>query len=289
MGDYNSSITRVRPFFKLLLRNDPTGSWLKALLKATAPAVASFGNLLQHPGGLQPCLLQTRPYDKDRELPQHGIKSIQLENCFEYELPPPFPFAEWLIQNPGRLEWPLLKSGQRKRYGADTQRLREELVGCHGAGPQLAVQRMALSELRQLGVTESQRKWWAFEGFTCGDAYWETDHLILLVEGKRTEPLSCSTAWFPTRSQIIRNLEVIKEIAAQQNKQYAVVLMAEKAINLSPRDAQLSLPHYGVSDRSDLMSHYLGCITWQQACSATGIGYNQLPNTISDAIAMKLI
>jgi hypothetical protein len=40
-----------------------------------------------------------------------------------------------------------------------------------------------------------------------------TPELVVAIEGKRTEPLSAATDWYPKRSQLVRNLEAGKQLA----------------------------------------------------------------------------
>ncbi len=76
-----------------------------------------------------------------------------------------------------------------------------------------AAQKVAISELDRAGARGNGRKWWAFEGFTHTDCYLETDALLLIIEGKRTEVVSPSTRWYAERSQVWRNVEAAKELA----------------------------------------------------------------------------
>jgi hypothetical protein len=70
-----------------------------------------------------------------------------------------------------------------------------------------AVRDEALKELTKVGAAGSKYKWWAFEGFTSVDCWLETETLLLLIEGKRTDTVSASTDWYPIRNQVVRILE----------------------------------------------------------------------------------
>jgi hypothetical protein len=94
------------------------------------------------------------------------------------------------------------------------------------------------------------------------DCYLETEALVLLIEGKRNEPLSSATEWFPQRDQVVRNVEVAREVARQTGKNYAVLLCAEQLIELGPSRFEESLPHLASGERDELRSHYAGCVTW---------------------------
>lgn len=146
-----------------------------------------------------------------------------------------------------------------------TQSKREDLRGWHGLGRQVIAQREALAALEQTGAKRSQGKWWAFEGTTSVDCYLETENLILLIEGKRTEPLSACVNWYPGRNQLVRNLEEAQELA--NDKPFAVLLIAEDNFDpLTPEIISISLPHFSSEERQTLMQHYLGCLTWRQVC-----------------------
>ena len=68
----------------------------------------------------------------------------------------------------------------------------------------------------------------AFEGFTEVDCCIVTDRLVLLIERKRTEGLSESTAWYRGRNQLHRNLEAARELAG--GREYAVIVIGEEPI-----------------------------------------------------------
>jgi hypothetical protein len=201
-----------------------------------------------------------------------------IRNAFEVAIPPSAAFLRWLIQNPSRLTWPR-ESGSEVAYGPGTQRWRRALVD-----GDLAAANQALHELEAEGVVASRRKWWAFEGFTSVDCYLETDSLVLLIEGKRTEPISSATAWYPERNQIIRNLEVARALAAGR-KNYAVLLCSEEPIALPSECWELSLPHCSASERAALKRHYLGCACWPEIASTLCNGL-KLPDTVPDAVKL---
>ena len=128
-GLYNSSITRVRPFFKALIGKDKTGeSWLLKLLKATPLNQGLVNTLCEHPSGLlDDCLQEREYYDKILG------KTIKLEECFEYSIPPSYSFLEWALMNPEELTWP---EDGKKTFGSETQYKRECLFGYHGKDTQ---------------------------------------------------------------------------------------------------------------------------------------------------------
>ncbi len=279
-GQWNSSITRVRPFFQSLFRKDPTGkSWLPRLLSA-APAAPE--HIIRNTGLLLPWVTECRSYS-DRVLmkPPYEVSSpILLEGCFEKSVPPPTALLRWLIKNPSS-DARLINAASN--VSSKTKQQRNQLFGCDGAELQLEMRTAAISELERVRGVGSNRKWWAFEGFTEVDCYLETDSLVLLIEGKRTEPLSESTIWHKGRNQLLRNVESASEIAS--GKEFGVLLMSEEPIappNIS--DIDESFPHLSASKKQELVGHYWGCVTWKEACAATGIPFDDLPHTTVDVV-----
>ncbi len=278
MGQYNSSVTRVWPVFDYLFRKDQTGgSWLTKLVAlGGADAAARFGNL----GDLDVALARF-----ERAVPPPLIRAIggkaarklaTIRNAFEVDIPPSSAFLRWLIENPSRLTWPMV-GRSALTYGAETQRWRKALVEGDGAA-----RRQALNELEAVGVKESRRRWWAFEGFTSVDCYLETASLVLLVEGKRTEPISAATSWYPERNQIVRNLEVARALAGGR-KNYAVLLCSETPTTLPEGCWQASLPHLSAAERTELQEHYIGCACWPDIAEALCDGL-RLPSTVPEAV-----
>jgi len=132
-------------------------------------------------------------------------------------------------------------------------------------------------------VQGSKRKWWAFEGFTEVDCLLETEDFLLGIEGKRTEQVSSATEWYSKRNQIIRNLEVLKEKAG--SKDYALLLMCEDGYDpISDHDFSIGLPHYTSEQIVEIKKHYLGAVSWQQACDAVGMDPDRLPDTVRNLV-----
>jgi hypothetical protein len=56
-----------------------------------------------------------------------------------------------------------------------------------------------------------------------------------------------------------------------------VLVAAEYLIDpISEAEINSSLPHFSAAEREELMNHYLGCVTWQAICEATGLDFTQL-------------
>lgn len=221
--------------------------------------------------------LQRRPYN-DKILKQYNIEIIQLENIFEFSLPPSNAFLKWLIENPDQLQWP---NGQI--YSEPTQTKRRSLLD-----GDKNIQTEALQALSKNGAEKSSKKWWAFEGFTEVDCLIETDSLILAVEGKRTEKgPSAGVNWYPARNQIVRNLESVMQYAV--DKLFAVILVDEEnSFKLTQEIIDDSLPHLSAKQRTELVSHYLGSTSWKSVCDVTGIDYASLPDKTEDVVQSLL-
>lgn len=268
-GLYNSSITRVRPFFRLLLSKDRTGTtWLPKLLM-TMPLNKQYSKMLAEKNcQIMPYLLEYRAF-QDKILGK-----ILLENCFEYPLPPTQDFLKWMIENPLELTWP--KNGKME-FSEETQISREQLLDFHSKELQDYSMQEALHDLARFGAEGSGKKWWAFEGFTEMDCLLETDDFLIGIEGKRKDKVASATNWFPQRNQIVRNLEVLKQKAG--SKEYALLLMSEDGVDpITDITYGESLPHFSPTQIKDIRKHYLGCISWSDACESTGISFDKLPD-----------
>jgi hypothetical protein len=265
-GLWDSSLTRVRPFFEALITRDHGASWLGPLLKATPRGRSVFGDVLAAPGTLPPTLTAPRP--------KTGVRQ-----CFEFRVAPPRGLLVWFVANPDELVWP---KGQT--YSEEATRKRESLVLDKPAGTRAEVQAeaMGLAETRPTTAHE----WWRFEGTSMIDCMLMTERLVLTVEGKRRESTSAATDWYPKRSQLVRNLEAAKQLAA--GRAWGSLLMSETPI-AAGSDAGLdavmddSAPHLTPAERRELHAHCLGNVTWQAACVAVGIEFAALPPTRAPA------
>ena len=259
--------------FRQLLAKDPSGtSWLSQVLQLSDSSGLSE-TTRSETGTVLPAVSKKRRYTD----PVQG--NIELERCFEFSVAPGRRFLRWLLENPDRMTWPV-SAGQRKSYSATTQARREGLIGHKGDSVQKQAQASALRSLNRHGPEKSRRQWWAFEGFTEVDCCLETDRLVLLIEGKRTESLSESTAWYSGRNQLHRNLEAARDLAA--GREFGVLVIGEDEIaETALGSSERGLPHLNTAERAELMSHYLGTLTWSQVCEVTGIDYRSLPRNVA--------
>ncbi len=284
IGTYNSSITRVQPFFRMLFMQDSSGQkWIPELL-AECPINKSYAEVLSHFGRdiLSESLIK-RKYS-DKVLKHHGIPAIILEKCFEYRLPPPREFLRWMINNFEQIGWP---DHGCTNYSQKTLDYIYRLRGDMGPYTMEKTKAETISKLDEWGIESKKLKWWAFEGFTYIDCYIESSHFILAIEGKRTERVIKRSTWYDRRNQIIRNLETTQQDARRKKKEFALILITETPNDpVTLKIIEESLPHFTSEERSELLKHYLGSITWKQACDATGLEFSALPNTTEDAIKL---
>jgi len=281
-GSKNSSITRVRPILGELLARHPSGApWLGTLLRMATENKPWASSMANEPGALQPENATPRVY-RDRVLSDHyGLPQISLPSCFEKDTHPPEAFLKWLIAE-ASLQWPKEDANNDRKFEEPTQSLRK---GLFDPSRVAATRRSALELLGQSGSRKSRRKWWAFEGFTSVDCCLETDKLLLLIEGKRTEGFSVATDWYPARHQIGRNLEVAREHA--KGRDYAVMVLAEEPVSVSEKDLDASWPHLDPAVRQEMKARYLGCATWAAVCSATGLDWGQYRDLTSEDVAKR--
>ena len=114
-GEKNSSITRVRPFFRYLFSQDASGlSWLPKMIVSEQSNHSYASNLAN-----LNCMINNQSQVK-RKYKDKILGNIELESCFECSVPPSYVLLRWLIEHPDILTWP--KHGQKERkYCLSTQ------------------------------------------------------------------------------------------------------------------------------------------------------------------------
>lgn len=256
MGPKNSSATRVQPVFHELLDRHWQGAssarWLSTLwsLAAGAPeacaAPEDFGQL------------------SEVDAPRERIR--REGRVFERRVAPPDRLLEWLLRNPEAMTGPARRSAT---FGCSTESAaewRRRLFG-NAADGRAQAQAEGLAQLRSVGATGSRHEWWAFEGFTALDCCLITDRVVLVVEGKRTEPVSTKVLWYPSRNQLWRNVEAAQRLAG--DRAFGVIVgveeedtgLRELASAMSSLDS--SCPHLEPAERRSLARHLLGFVTWK--------------------------
>jgi hypothetical protein len=254
-GPFDSSRTRVAPFFDQLHARDPFGqSWLPPLL-----ALPTFGSDTPRPRATSP-------------LREYGWGET------ERALAAPATLLEWLVQNvkapPGTTE----ASVGPERWGLvrrDPDRVDAALAA--------------------LGSGSRGRAWYVFEGPSYPDAYLATDDLVVVIEGKRTEPgPTTSTTWMPVRHQMLRHLDAALDtldgrallgfFMVEGDGEDAIPPVWRDACRdtLIPAAIDGSLPHRSEAERRIIRDAFLGVATWQRACQALDVPFASLPDRVDD-------
>jgi hypothetical protein len=247
----------MQPVVNALLDAWPDGDpWLRKIWEMaslTRPGVA-----MPPPGDVG----RLRPEDTPADAPSRQGK------VYERTVAPPLAFLQWLLQNPDRLQ---VRDGVS--FGAkspDTIAWRRKLLSGDPKQVEEAQAEARRQLSKRLGV-HGRGKWWAFEGFTNVDCCLVTDRCVVFIEGKRTDVLSDSTLWYVGRSQLWRNVEAARELAA--GKEFGVVLAVEEgdqgqtAVELADRTLSDSYPHLSPADQQNLNRHFLGFVTWADIVS----------------------
>lgn len=246
---YDSSLTRVAPAFDALRDRDPTGlTWLAGLLD-----LPRFG----HP---------------EATVPATGTCTLTAAHWGANEKPlqPPVSLLSWLVRN--------LPVTPPERGSEATQR-------------RLQLHRRDYATIAEglmlLRSDPSPRGWWVLEGETYPDVYLETEAIVVVIEGKRTEPgPTTRTTWMPGRHQMLRHLDAAWEIrGARPVAGFFVVegagdppgtevpqLWRDAAHDTWSEEAiASSLPHRPTAERDAIARSFLGATTWQAICEALQI------------------
>lgn len=269
MGEYNSSKTRVRPFFRDLLQSDPSGqTWLRGLLSLPQPPGSAQHARLPEPGTLQ-----------------IGVCAWDDPPLKERLLSPPPALLRWLIENPPQhaprdlqTRCPRKRGKRRDLLSGDARARSEALTLLDRPAAVVA----CTCDLQRDSCRED---WHIFEGATHVDAYLETERLVILIEGKRTERgPTTHTSWMPVRHQMLRNLDdawdrddrrtVVGFFLIEGAHEDPLSVPAEwirwSAETISDDALRASLPHRSHEEREQIGRAFLGVATWDAACHACG-------------------
>ena len=260
-GQYDSSLTRVQPFFELALADG--GDWLAKLLAASPRGREALGAAVDTPGTILATMVAPHPQGKAPRA------------CYEYEVLPGRRFLRWCVLHPDVLSWP-----QGKTYGPSTTKSRRALLYDEPPGRTVA-QQQAIEQIEL--ASPATNAWWRFEGSSWIDCVLATARVVITVEGKRTEPLSSSTHWYRQRSQLVRNLEAARDLA--RGRVWGTLLLSERKLPEGEPDAVAATldeaaPHLDEAERAALQHAYLGNLTWEEACAAIGVPFAALPTTV---------
>lgn len=263
MGNRDSSLTRVKPVFDYLFRFDQTGnSWLARLLSL--------------PFGGNAALLPTEC--------RFTIKDCGWGSN-EKKLDAPVSLLSWLIRHPREPEYGGLSSDPDK-----AKKRRQWLEGSE--------ERMA-EALRLLRHNPKNEDWHVFEGQTQPDVFIETDDLLVVIEGKRTErEPTTSTKWMNERHQMLRHLDCAQEMRGGKCLLGFFIVEGDDASTevpakwltfaedtASPEAVSSSLPHRGPEEQREIASAFVGVTTWQRVCEEfhdLGLDWKLLPDRIGN-------
>lgn len=255
-GRFDSSKTRVAPFFDYLLDRDPVGeSWLPELLTlpehgaARVEAPGTAGELLDHAWGES-----------------------------ERALEAPASLLKWLMRNlkcPSSMKRDDLRPERQELVDRDPERIAEGI--------------------RQIESGPGGRRWYVMEGPSYPDVYLATPDAIIVIEGKRTEAgPTTSTTWMPIRLQMLRHLDGAFEIAGPrevfgffmvegpEDGELPAVWEDACASTLDAELIEASLPHRSPAEREVIANAFLGAVTWQRACDALGVPRTVLIDVLRD-------
>lgn len=259
MGIYDSSRTRVVPVFNALMDRDPSArTWLLSLLRLGSRSTGRPGI---PPGAL--LLGHPRWWGKN-----------------ERRLDPPKSLLRWLVAH--------ASTPASEFWGSPATRAKRERLVARDAST-------ILEALRLLNGPTASRAWYVLEGRSQPDACFETDTLIVLIEGKRTESKATTvTTWMSTRSQMLRHMDAAWEI--RDGKRVLGLMIVEGpggAEAVTPTDHWLaqgdrqvlpqtlthSLPHRSVEEQKEIAGGFLGVTTWQKVCEEFDIAWPPCEDT----------
>jgi hypothetical protein len=250
---FDSSKTRVVPVFDALF-TQPAG-WLGRLLDL-AQCAPDRG----------------RPWrGQDLTIEAHHCGARRADGGGERALQPPQALLEWLVGNLS------LGEGKELKGSPDTIAQRQNLLDRH---PETVA-----AALAALGEGKLGRAWHVLEGATYPDAFIETPDVIVVVEGKRTEPgPTTSTTWMAGRHQMLRHLDAAWEIRGNrsvyglfivegdgESSEVPAVWREACSMTLSGDALSTSLPHRSVEERRQIASGFVGATTWQAVVAEFGL------------------
>lgn len=254
--------------FRTLMQRDDSGqTWLPAMLGLFPNRREFSSDVLLKPGDLLAC--------------RFGA---------ELKLHPPLQFLRWMAEHPLELRWPAypIKDAyirdmrqrlfQRGPYESDSQHCEQAMDEARHA-----INHFLGNKARGIADDKWMKQWWVLEGKTHVDCFIETTRMRIYVEGKRTESLSRTTSWYAKRNQLLRNLECASVHSGATP--FVQVLITESMVPpLASKIIDDSLPHLSLDQRRELLSHYAGSSTWAALCSAVGLEFTDLPDTVGDVM-----
>ena len=262
MGKHDSSATRVVPVFEALHSADSSARmWLPRLIGLPV-------------GGHPPSLRD----DTDFSLRRHGWGRT------EAKLNPPVALLSWLIRHP--------RAPVAGGLSGDPQKAEIRRQWIEGSDERIA------EGLELLRRNPKRLDWHIFEGPTRPDVYLETNDLLVVIEGKRTEAgPTRATKWMEGRHQMLRHLDCAWEIRGGRQVAGFFIVEGEDASEeipakwlsfaretIAPSTIAAGLPHRGPDEQKQIAAAFIGVTTWQRVCrefAQFGLDYAALPDTAS--------
>ncbi|MGE0816175.1 MAG: hypothetical protein AB7O28_10675 [Vicinamibacterales bacterium] len=245
MGVYDSSRTRVAPVFNYLYCRDISG-------RTWLPGLLSLVGV---------------------ECPPLPPRALARADWWPREaaVPAPLDLLLWLAEN-------CVQPSVPSATGTDaTKRRRTALLNRDPS---------VLAEARAaLRAGRTSKAWCALEGPSQPDVFLETKDLLVVIEGKRTEPgPTTSTWWMPVRHQMLRHIDAAWNARGDRKvvglmivdgaegehavpspwREYRKSLEGSSAVNES-------LPHRSVAERGDILRAFAGVTTWQAVMDALDV------------------
>ena len=256
MGKQDSTKTRVVPIFDQLYMNDRSGqSWIRKLI-----SLPVGGNSVLIPVDCDLTIQEAKWGDEEKEFD------------------PPVGLLSWLIRHPrlplsGTLSSDPNKARKRSEWIAGSEtRLHEGLA--------------------LLRSNPKREDWHLFEGQTQPDVFLQTPDIVVVIEGKRTEPRpTINTKWMAGRHQMLRHIDCVWEIAG--NRKIIGFFIVEGGGNdclvpkawieyarqtVAPDAVASSLPHRGPEEQKGIASCFAGVTTWQRLCKEFNQNWEALPD-----------
>jgi hypothetical protein len=258
-GAFEIERSPLHPLVESLFARDAGGrSWLPGLLNACEGARSHLGVLVDEPGYL--------------EVPLAVRAQTGMLACFSYPAAPTRQILGWYIDHPEALTRSTAAQSLPPTT-AETKLLRRALLDDDPPGSQLRAQHRAHDLVR----SSSPRlpAWWRFEEPGRLDCVLATDQLFVSITAPcERGGLRPATAWYPQRSELVRDLESARRLA--EGRAFAGVLICDGEPPAEVADASAvaatiaaGTPHLDPAGRDDLGSGYLGCLNWAQFAEAT--------------------
>lgn len=245
MGVYDSSRTRVAPVFNHLYCRDTSG-------RTWLPGLLALV-------GAECPTLPPRDLVKARWWPH------------EAALPAPSGLLHWLLEH-------CAHPATEAALGSGVTRTKRTAL--LNRDPVVVAEARAALQTRPASKT-----WYTLEGPSQPDVYIETAELIVVIEGKRTEPgPTTPTWWMPVRHQMLRHIDAAWDTRGTRTVVGLMIVegaAGDANVPLPWRDYRRSLenssalreslPHRSDVERQAILNAFAGVTTWGAVVRALGV------------------